>query len=229
MWLSLGSRIGNLVSRLSRALASRPLHRRMFSLSVYTPSCFVTLARGSIVLCVSRIHAFRAFLISSADKLLGAVSSLGLSCLEYADELQYKGCYSEQPRAVAVPLTVDDSVSVNGGGYLPRRSGSINIHRYSPPLRRIIVNCHLIHPTGSFVGFSNAIMTRALQIATQHTRGWSESRDLYCRFDCIKLCTGFSIARATPIFREYEAWNDYTLVLGVFIQLRFRRDPPVPP
>ena len=24
--------------------------------------------------------------------------------------------------------------------YLPRRSGSVNIHRYSPPLRRIIVN-----------------------------------------------------------------------------------------
>ena len=32
------------------------------------------------------------------------------------------------------------SVSVTGGGYLPRRSGSVNIHRYSPPLLRIIVN-----------------------------------------------------------------------------------------
>ena len=32
------------------------------------------------------------------------------------------------------------SVSVNGGGYLPRQSGSVNIHRYSPPLLRIIVN-----------------------------------------------------------------------------------------
>ena len=32
------------------------------------------------------------------------------------------------------------SVSVNSGGYLPRRSGSVNSHRYSPPLRRIIVN-----------------------------------------------------------------------------------------
>ena len=31
------------------------------------------------------------------------------------------------------------SVSVNSGRYLPRRSGSVNIHRYSPPLRRIIV------------------------------------------------------------------------------------------
>ena len=31
------------------------------------------------------------------------------------------------------------SVSVNSGGYLPRRSGSVNIHRYSPSLRRIIV------------------------------------------------------------------------------------------
>ena len=31
------------------------------------------------------------------------------------------------------------SVSVSSGGYLPRRSGSVNIHRYSPPLRRIIV------------------------------------------------------------------------------------------
>ena len=31
------------------------------------------------------------------------------------------------------------SVSVNSGGYLPRRSGSVNINRYSPPLRRIIV------------------------------------------------------------------------------------------
>ena len=29
---------------------------------------------------------------------------------------------------------------VNSGGYLPRRSGSVNIPRYSPPLRRIIVN-----------------------------------------------------------------------------------------
>ena len=26
------------------------------------------------------------------------------------------------------------SVSVTSGGYLPRRSGSVNIHRYSPPL-----------------------------------------------------------------------------------------------
>ena len=34
------------------------------------------------------------------------------------------------------------SVSVNSGGYLPRRSGSVNIHRYSPPLRRIIVKYH---------------------------------------------------------------------------------------
>ena len=33
------------------------------------------------------------------------------------------------------------SVSVTSGGYLPRRSGSVNIHRYSPPLLRIIVNC----------------------------------------------------------------------------------------
>ena len=30
-------------------------------------------------------------------------------------------------------------MSVNSGGYLPRRSGSVNIHRYSPPFRRIIV------------------------------------------------------------------------------------------
>ena len=34
------------------------------------------------------------------------------------------------------------SVSVNSGGYLPRQSGSVNIHRYSPPLRRIIVKYH---------------------------------------------------------------------------------------
>ena len=31
------------------------------------------------------------------------------------------------------------SVLVNSGGYLPRRSSSGNIHRYSPPLRRMIV------------------------------------------------------------------------------------------
>ena len=31
-------------------------------------------------------------------------------------------------------------VSVNSGGYLPRRSGLVNIHRYSPPPRRISVN-----------------------------------------------------------------------------------------
>ena len=31
------------------------------------------------------------------------------------------------------------SVSVNSGGYLPHQSGSVNIRRYSPPLRRIIV------------------------------------------------------------------------------------------
>ena len=34
------------------------------------------------------------------------------------------------------------SVSVTSGGYLPRRSGSVNIHHYSPPLLRIIVNHH---------------------------------------------------------------------------------------
>ena len=32
------------------------------------------------------------------------------------------------------------SVSVDSGGYLPRRSGSVNIHSYSPPLRQIVVN-----------------------------------------------------------------------------------------
>ena len=32
------------------------------------------------------------------------------------------------------------SVSVTSGGYLPCRSGSVNIHCYSPPLLRIIVN-----------------------------------------------------------------------------------------
>ena len=31
------------------------------------------------------------------------------------------------------------SVSVNSGGYLPSRFGEVNIHRYSPTLRRIIV------------------------------------------------------------------------------------------
>ena len=31
------------------------------------------------------------------------------------------------------------SVSVNSGGYLPHWSGSVNIHRYSPPLQQIIV------------------------------------------------------------------------------------------
>ena len=35
------------------------------------------------------------------------------------------------------------SVSVNSGGYSPRRSGSVNIHRYSPPLRRIIVKYYM--------------------------------------------------------------------------------------
>ena len=35
------------------------------------------------------------------------------------------------------------SVSVNSGGYLPRRSGSLNVHRYSPLLRRIIVNYNI--------------------------------------------------------------------------------------
>ena len=35
------------------------------------------------------------------------------------------------------------SVSVISGGYLPRRSGSVNIHRYSPPLLRIIVKYQL--------------------------------------------------------------------------------------
>ena len=36
---------------------------------------------------------------------------------------------------------------MNSGGYLPRRSGSVNIHRYSPPLRRIIVNYHRLSST----------------------------------------------------------------------------------
>ena len=30
-------------------------------------------------------------------------------------------------------------MSVNGGGYLPRWSGLVNIHRYSPPLLQIVV------------------------------------------------------------------------------------------
>ena len=37
-------------------------------------------------------------------------------------------------------------MSVNSGKYLPRRNGSVNIHRYSPPLRRIIVKYHIIPP-----------------------------------------------------------------------------------
>ena len=46
------------------------------------------------------------------------------------------------------------SVSVNSGGYLPCRSGSVNIHRYSPPLRRIIVKYPyiVINIGNSFVG-----------------------------------------------------------------------------
>ena len=39
------------------------------------------------------------------------------------------------------------SVSVTSGGYLPRRSGSVNIHRYSPPLLRIIVKYGLSERT----------------------------------------------------------------------------------
>ena len=35
------------------------------------------------------------------------------------------------------------SVSVNSGGYLPRWSGLVNIHRYSPPLWWIIVKYHI--------------------------------------------------------------------------------------
>ena len=35
-------------------------------------------------------------------------------------------------------------VEVNSGGYSPSRFGEVNIHRYSPPLRRIIVNYHYL-------------------------------------------------------------------------------------
>ena len=35
-------------------------------------------------------------------------------------------------------------MSVNSVGYLPHRSGSVNIHRYSPPLWRIIVNYYIV-------------------------------------------------------------------------------------
>ena len=38
------------------------------------------------------------------------------------------------------------SVSVNSGGYLPRRSGPVNIHRYSPPLRRMMKDFHEGNP-----------------------------------------------------------------------------------
>ena len=38
------------------------------------------------------------------------------------------------------------SVSVTSGGYLPRRSSSVNIHRYSPPLLWIIVNYRSAYP-----------------------------------------------------------------------------------
>ena len=50
-------------------------------------------------------------------------------------------------------------VEVNSGGYLPRRSGSVNIHRYSPPLRRIIVNYHLFF-------FSYAVFFSIIFIST---------------------------------------------------------------
>ena len=53
------------------------------------------------------------------------------------------------------------SVSVNSGGYLPRRSGSVNIHRYSPPLQRIIVNCQLLYTMHKFtVGESHTQLSR---------------------------------------------------------------------
>ena len=48
------------------------------------------------------------------------------------------------------PSKSGDLQSVNSGGYLPRRSGSVNIHRYSPPLRRIIVKYLWWQPGGWF-------------------------------------------------------------------------------
>ena len=58
------------------------------------------------------------------------------------------------------------SVSVTSGGYLPRRSGSVNIHRYSPPLLRIIVK-HYQYFMGP-VRISHEI----LFYIPHHTRGW---------------------------------------------------------
>ena len=67
------------------------------------------------------------------------------------------------------------SVSVNSGGYLPRRSGSVNIHRYLPPLLRIIVkyctvyyghqialqyvNCDIEQPTCYDNSYENKVVT----------------------------------------------------------------------
>ena len=40
------------------------------------------------------------------------------------------------------------AMKVNSGGYLPSRFGEVNIHRYSPTLRRIIVTIHLPAASG---------------------------------------------------------------------------------
>ena len=63
------------------------------------------------------------------------------------------------------------SVSVTSGGYLPRQSGSVNIHRYSPPLRRIIVNYGLnLWWDGLWVfqGTGESIEQRLPQLADSH-------------------------------------------------------------
>ena len=48
-------------------------------------------------------------------------------------------CRSSCSRRLRIVNNYSPRVEVNSGGYLPSRFGEVNIHRYSPALRRIIV------------------------------------------------------------------------------------------
>ena len=68
------------------------------------------------------------------------------------------------------------SVSGTSGGYLPRRSGSVNIHRYSPPLLRIIVNYRPISMLPIFSKIVEQVMLSRLKIFLETNQIISEQQ-----------------------------------------------------
>ena len=89
------------------------------------------------------------------------------------------------------------SVSVTSGGYLPRRSGSVNIHHYSPPLLQIIVNCIISVITSLWAGSHPQNPTPMESLLTGYTITHSKSHQSLW---ALQYHTIFKKSGAVPIY-----------------------------